>query len=204
LVQNYRLKLDCAKCDSAQFLTPAKVPLYFEEAEMNGAAAPHIPLLDSYQTELGILRAPPANVLIEGPSAATDDVLLVMQPHLREPLVSNLSHGPLHLPDGAATPVILRNVAALTVDDQARLLAWLEREGFGAQVVSTTERPLFGLVTQGLFDAALYYRLNVLLLRIEAANPRRVARRRVPRPPGPEDVLAPLTSDETAIAEDAG
>ena len=117
--------------------------------------------------------------------------------------MSNLAHAPLHLPDGAATPVILKNVAALTDGDQARLLVWLQREGFGAQVVSTTERPLFALVAQGLFDAALYYRLNVLLLRIGAANPRRVARRRVPRPPGPDDVLAPVTPDETAIAEDA-
>ena len=171
---------------------------------MNGAAAPRIPLLDSYQTELGILRAPPTNVLVEGPSRATDDVLLVLRQHLREPLVSDLSHAPLHLPDGATTPVILKNVEALTADDQARLLVWLQREGFGAQVVSTTERPLFALVTQGLFDAALYYRLNVLLLRIGAENPRRVARRRVPRPLGREDVRAPVTSDETAIAEDAG
>ena len=171
---------------------------------MNGAAAPRIPLLDSYQTELGILRAPPANVLIEGPSRRDRRRAACVAEHLREPLVSNLAHAPLHLPDGAATPMILKNVAALTPDDQARLLVWLQREGFGAQVVSTTERPLFALVTQGLFDAALYYRLNVLLLRIGATNPRRVARRRVPRPLGPEDVLAPVTSDETAIAEDAG
>jgi hypothetical protein len=157
---------------------------------MIGEAASHIPLLDSYQTEFGILRASSANVLIEGPSRATDDVLLVLRQHLREPLVSNLSHAPLHLPAGAATPVILKNVAALTAHDQARLLGWLQREGFGAQVVSTTERPLFALVTQGLFDTALYYSLNVLLLRIGAANPRRAARRRVPRPLGPEDVLA--------------
>ena len=125
---------------------------------MNGAAAPQIPRLDSYQTELGILRAPPANVLIEGPSAATDDVLLVMQQHLREPLVSDLLHAPLHLPDGATTPVILKNVAALTADDQARLLAWLQREGFRAQVVSTTERPLLrssrrGFLTQPCITA---------------------------------------------------
>ena len=133
---------------------------------MNAAAAPYIPLMDSYQTELGILRAPPANVLLEGPSAATDDVLLVLWPHLREPLVSNLAHAPLQLPDGPARPMILRNVAALTADDQTRLLVWLQGEGFGAQVVSTSERPLFALVAQGLFDAALYYRLNVLLLRV--------------------------------------
>jgi hypothetical protein len=169
---------------------------------MNGAAAPHIPLLDSYQTELGILRAPPANVLIEGPSAATDDVLLVLRQHLREPLVSNLAHAPLHLPDGSATPIILKNVAALTADDQARLLVWLQREGFGAQIISTTERPLFALVAQGLFDAALYYRLNVLLLRIGAKHSREVG-----RPSGTTN--APgldgngLPNDETAIAEDA-
>jgi hypothetical protein len=165
---------------------------------MIGEAAPHIPLLDSYQTEFGILRAPSANVLIEGPYGEIDDMLLVLLQHLREPIVTNLSHTPLQLPDGAATPVILKNVAALTADDQARLLIWLQREGFGAQVVSTSERPLFALVTQGLFDTALYYRLNVLLLRIGAANPQRVARRRVPRLLGPEDVLAPVMSGETA------
>ena len=157
---------------------------------MNAAAAPRIPLLDSYQTELGLLRTPPANVLIEGPARATDDVLLALRQHLREPpLVSDLAQAPLHLPDGAATPVILKNVEALTAEDQARLLVWLQREGFGAQVVSTTERPLFALVAQGLFDAGLYYRLNVLLLRIGATNPRRVARRRVPRPLGPEVIF---------------
>jgi hypothetical protein len=174
---------------------------------MNGAAAPRIPLLDSYQMELGLLRAPPANVLIEGPARATDDVLLVLRQHLREPLVSNLAHAPLHLPDEAATPVILRNVAELTADDQARLLIWLQREGFGAQVVSTTERPLYALVKQGLFDAALYYRLNVLLLHIGAENPRRVARRRRLRALGPENGLAQVPRDQDihkGVLEDGG
>ena len=95
--------------------------------------------------------------------------------------------------------MILRNVSALTPDDQARLLVWLQREGFGAHVVSTTERPLFPLVKQGVFDAALYYRLNVLLLRIGAENPRRVARRRAPRPLGPEDLLARVASRDQDI-----
>jgi hypothetical protein len=175
---------------------------------MNAAAPPHISPLDAYQTELGILRTPPANVLIEGPTAATNDVLLVLRTHLREPLVSNLAHAPLHLPDGAARPLILRDVAALTADDQARLLAWLQGKGFGVHVVSTTERPLFALVAQGLFDEALYYRLNVLLLRIGAANPRRVARPRLPPPRRPEDVLLPVTSRDQdihkGVLEDGG
>jgi transcriptional regulator of aromatic amino acid metabolism len=77
--------------------------------------------------------------------------------------------------------MILRNVGALTTADQARLLVWLQHEGFGAQVVSTTEPPLFALVAKGLFDVALYYRLNVLLLRIAATNRPRVAQRLLPR-----------------------
>jgi len=155
---------------------------------MNGAAPPHIPVMDSYLTELGILRAPPANVLIEGPSTATDEVLLVLRLHLREPLVIDLAHEPLHLPDGATRNLVLRNVAALTAEDQARLLVWLQREGFGAQIVSTTERPLFALVAQGLFDAALYYRLNVLLLHVGPTSSSASQERYVPRARGPESL----------------
>jgi hypothetical protein len=130
-----------------------------------------------------------ANVLVEGPAAVVDEVLLMLRPHLREPLVRDLAHAPLDLPDHATKPIILRNVSALTGDDQGRLMAWLQGAGLGAQVVSTTERPLFARVAQGLFDEALYYRLNVLLLRIGDTKPPRSARRRRPRPLHAEDVV---------------
>jgi transcriptional regulator of acetoin/glycerol metabolism len=42
------------------------------------------------------------------------------------------------------------------------LLAFLDG-GRCAQLVSTTEHPLFPLVARGLFSGALYYRLNVVL-----------------------------------------
>jgi hypothetical protein len=38
------------------------------------------------------------------------------------------------------------------------------------QIVSTTERRLIALVARGLFDETLYYRLNVMLLRVGSKN----------------------------------
>jgi DNA-binding NtrC family response regulator len=45
------------------------------------------------------------------------------------------------------------------------LLAWTGESGWRTRIISTTPRQLFALVASGLFDAALYYRLNVMLLR---------------------------------------
>ena len=123
-------------------------------------------LLAPYAAELKVLLAGQPNVLLEGPATATDAVTLLLRPHLREPRVSKSSHAPLELPEVAPSALILKDVAALTATDQTRLLAWLQGAGLRAQVISITEQALFALVRQGLFDAALYYRLNVLLLHV--------------------------------------
>jgi hypothetical protein len=104
---------------------------------MGVATAGQVLLLDSYEAELGVLQAHPHNLLLEGPSAATDAALLLLQPHLRDPLISTPRTHPLSL-EGTIGSLILRDVAALDACDQARLLAWLQGEGFGVQVVSTT------------------------------------------------------------------
>jgi hypothetical protein len=160
---------------------------------MNVATGRHVSLLDSYQVELGVLHAHPHNVLLEGPAAATDAALLLLQPHLRDPLIRNPPHSPFELPEGMTGSLILRDVAALAAGDQARLLAWLRGPGLGAQVVSTTERPLFALVAQRLFDAALYYRLNVLLLHVGPTSSSASHGRYVPRARGPESIPAAIT-----------
>ena len=133
---------------------------------MNAATAIGVSLLDSYQRELRILRAHPHNVLLEGPVDATDAALGLLRPHIREPLLRHVPHGALDLPQRETRGLILRNVSTLTADDQTKLLMWLGDEGAHTQVVSTTDYPLFPLVAHGLFDAALYYRLNVVLLRL--------------------------------------
>ena len=43
---------------------------------------------------------------------------------------------------------------------------WMRGTDRPQQVVSLTTRPLFPLVTRGSFDEDLYYRLNVIMLRV--------------------------------------
>ena len=57
---------------------------------------------------------------------------------------------------------------ALDRHEQAALLRWLDADR--KQVVSTTAQPLFPLVARGLFDKALYYRLNVMLVSIDSTG----------------------------------
>ena len=132
---------------------------------MNAATVADGSMLDSYQRELRVLRACPHNVLLEGPVGATDAVPDLLRPHIREPLLRPVRHGALELPQGNTRGLILQDVSTLTADDQTKLLNWLGHDGARTQVVSTTVSPLFALVVRGLFDVALYYRLNVLLLR---------------------------------------
>ena len=80
--------------------------------------------------------------------------------------MSRPSTARLEFPSSETRSLILRDAAALNRDAQRRLLAWIGDAGLGTQIISTTERPLFPLVAKGLFDATLYYRLNVVLLRV--------------------------------------
>jgi sigma-54-interacting transcriptional regulator len=132
-------------------------------------------LLDQYQTEFTILRTRPLNVLLEGSVAATDAVVRLLWPHLRGAPVQRSAHTPLDLPNGETRGLILRDVAALSAGDQAQLSGWLATTGSHTQVISVTERPLFTRVAQGRFDAALYYRLNVLLWRLDPPHTQQVA-----------------------------
>jgi hypothetical protein len=137
---------------------------------MSAATATDDPLLDSYQTEWRILREHSHNVLLEGPVAATDAVLLLLQPHIRKPIVWSRPQAPLELPSGEASALVLRDAATVSGDDQRRLLGWLGGRGSRTQIISMTERPLFSLVAGGFFDATLYYRLNVMLLHVGSQN----------------------------------
>jgi hypothetical protein len=123
-------------------------------------------LLSPYQAEMQILRTGHPNVMIEGTVADTDDVLLLLQPYLAQPITWKRPGAPLVLAGEEPRVLILEQVTTLSAEDQSRLIEWLDHRRVRIQVVSTTERPLFELVSRGLFDAALYYRLNVILLNV--------------------------------------
>ena len=126
--------------------------------------------LDQYEKEWTTLCAKRHNVLLEGSAAATNATLLLLQPHLRQPVAWSQPQTPLQLPSRDAGAFVLRDVAALSASDQARLLEWGGSRS-NTQIVSTTEGSLFALVVRGLFDATLYYRLNVMLLRVGSITP---------------------------------
>ena len=64
----------------------------------------------------------------------------------------------------AAATVILRDVDALSPEQQQQVLGWLQQDRGAVQVVATSARPVWPLVESGHFDASLYYALNVVCL----------------------------------------
>jgi hypothetical protein len=110
------------------------------------------------------------NVLLEGSDESTESLVLFLAPYLCRPVVWKPPHAPVALPSGACGALVLQNVGALSRPEQAELLRWLESSTDRKQVVSTTVQPLYALVERGLFDEALYYRLNVILLCVDASG----------------------------------
>jgi transcriptional regulator of acetoin/glycerol metabolism len=111
------------------------------------------------------------NVLVEGENAVTKAVLRLLLATAREPVAWHQPYARLELPDGGTNTFVLRNVAALSANDQARLLDWSGDTHGRTQIISTSASPLFTLVECGLFDAELYYRLNIMLLRLGFSEP---------------------------------
>ena len=110
------------------------------------------------------------NVLLEGSDESTESVLLFLAPYLCRPVVWKPPHAPVVLPSGGCGALVLQDVGALSRPEQSELFRWLENSIDRKQVVSTTVQPLFPLVERGLFDEALYYRLNVMLLSVNARH----------------------------------
>jgi len=111
------------------------------------------------------------SMLVEGPEASIQAALELLTPYLREP-VTWLQRGISQaLPAERSGALVVQNIAALDRRDQARLRVWLDDPAHRNQVVSTSAYPLFPLVDCGLFDAQLYYRLNVV--RFSVGQPER-------------------------------
>ena len=102
------------------------------------------------------------SIMLEGPAVSIDAMLSILAPYLREPVTWNPPGTRLRLPADGCGALVLQNVSGLNRIDQARLLAWLNDPAHQTQIISTTVSPLFPKVWANQFDAALYYRLNVV------------------------------------------
>jgi hypothetical protein len=87
-------------------------------------------------------------------------------PDLNEAATIRCPDGQLWLPPASMRfgTVVVRDVDALTREEQRRLCDWLDSGGKHTQVVSTSGAPLLTLVETGVFNDALYYRLNMIYL----------------------------------------
>ena len=108
------------------------------------------------------------NAMLEGPERVTEGLLLLLAPYLRAPALWKRAPTPLELPTGECGSLVVRNISALDKDGQAALLRWLETGR--KHVISTTAHPLFPLTACGLFDEALYFRLNVMRVSIGSSD----------------------------------
>ena len=133
---------------------------------IHSARLDHSPLLEFSLNCTAEWRSPQHNVLLEGPAASTDAVLRLLAPHLRGPVMWKTRAVPFDVPAGDIGALILQDVDGLSTQEQSRLLTWVDASP-DVQIVSTTAYRLFALVARGRFDAALYYRLNVILLNVD-------------------------------------
>ena len=137
---------------------------------MNSAMNQNTSWLSRYQTEWSSLLAHRHNVLIEGPAVKARAVLRLLRPHITEPVAWKKPDSPLELPNGELGAIVLEDASTLSVEDQTHLVSRLQSTRSRLQIISTTEQSLFALVERGRFDPGLYYRLNVVLLLIDAQS----------------------------------
>ena len=111
------------------------------------------------------------NLLMEGPAHATHAALAHLLPELDTPVARKRAGTTLEFPGSEYGALVLENVTALDAEEQTLLHGWLNGRGRDMQLVCTAAHSLFPLVAKGLFDEALYYRLNTVLWRVDSTTP---------------------------------
>jgi hypothetical protein len=104
-------------------------------------------------------------VLLVGPERRVQDLVGVRVRETDTVLAIRCQDGPPQLPPASSYvgSMVLRDVDFLTPREQLRLFEWLATSN-RTQVVSTASAPLLPLVEAGVFDDALYYRLNTVYI----------------------------------------
>jgi hypothetical protein len=113
-------------------------------------------------------------VLLVGPAAVVEQALVLLMPHLDQPIWW-ADMGRLQQPGNEPrTTVVVRSVDKLSPPQQRTLLSWLDGQTAATRirVVSTTTGRLYGQVAAGHFNEKLYYRLNTLVWQLTEPNVR--------------------------------
>jgi hypothetical protein len=107
------------------------------------------------------------NLLLIGPEAATRPYLDRL---MTSPSVRACDSTAPHLPRETVQDLVVRDVERLTPDGQEQLVDWLNGPGFHTRIVATSGKSLYPMVERGEFSDALYYRINMIILRLDEAT----------------------------------
>ena len=108
------------------------------------------------------------NLLLIGPDAATREYLDRLMASWPSPIRLCDSAEPF-LPTEPVQGLVVRDVERLKRHHQDELIEWLDGAGYATPVISTSGRSLFPMVQQGDFSDTLYYRLNMVTLKLDRA-----------------------------------
>ena len=111
-----------------------------------------------------------ANLLMIGPDNLTDAFLKAVRPYLQEPVAILRGGETFALPPGPVGTMILVNVGAFTLAQQAQLLESMNDSLNRAQVMSTSATPLMPMLAANRFMEGLYYRLNTIYLDVTTSS----------------------------------
>jgi len=104
------------------------------------------------------------NLLLIGPETATRPYLDRL---MASPSVRACDGTAPHWPREAVEDLVVRDVERLTPDGQEQLVDWLNGPGFHTRIVATSGTSLYPMVKRGEFSDALYYRINMITLRLD-------------------------------------
>ena len=160
---------------------------------MNAATESDVSLLDPYRAEWTSLRAHRHNLLIEGPLTATHAALLLLKPHIGAPIEWKRPQGRFKLPSREGGALILEDVETLTAEIRRSCSHVLTAR---SPTRKSSQRPSTRCLRSspaGLFDPALYYRLNVVLLRFNERDRHARTQRGQPHRSAPISTPPPLS-----------
>jgi hypothetical protein len=120
------------------------------------------------QRDLHVARTTRSNLLLVGRDHVVTRLLPFAIPDLTQAAITRCKNGSLRLPHSSMRPstVVIRDVDVLTHGEQRMLCEWLQSRGADMHVVSTASAPLLPLVERSAFNAALYYRLNMIYIEL--------------------------------------
>ena len=121
--------------------------------------------------ELLVMGMPRMNLLLTGRNESVQLVLRTLMGHVRTPVTTWSPGEPFVLPEiEHPGTLVLREVSALSIQQQLRLLEWSNDGRRNPQVISTTSTPLMPLVRAETFIDTLYYRLNTVFIDLTASD----------------------------------